>query len=132
MAKKIDFKKVVMNAVTIAGTGAAAQILKEAVLPENPEMMDYIMIGTGLVIPEVVKSPEMNTIGNSMLAIGAYRMADRLELAGKLGVNTTGLPATSGLPSQHSIASGWKPKYRESEKKNQKAEKKVMNPGTVQ
>jgi len=113
MAKvgKIDFKKVAMNAVITAGTGAAAQVLKEAVLPDNPETMDYVMIGAGLVLPELVKSPEISTIGNAMLAIGSYRMADRLGLAEKLGINTT--PGTSGLPSQHVVGSGWRPEMRE-------------------
>lgn len=118
MAKvgKIDFKKVAMNAVITAGTGAAAQVLKEAVLPENPEMMDYVMIGAGLVLPELVKSPEISTVGNAMLAIGAYRMSDRLGLAEKLGVNT--VPATAGLPTQHVVGSGWTPSMRE--KKSEK------------
>ena len=104
MAKKgkIDFKKVAMNAVISGGTGAAASILSKAVLAENPDTMDYILIGAGIVLPEIVKSAEIETAGAALTAVGAYRMAERLDLAGKMGIN--------GLPTQATVgASTWKP-----------------------
>jgi hypothetical protein len=131
MAKvgKIDFKKVAMNAAITAGTGAAAQVLKEAVLVNDPETMDYIMIGGGLILPELVKSPYVATAGNAMLAIGAYRMADRLGLAEKLGINDGAAPvAASGLPGQHSVGRGWKPVFRNPGKK---VPQKSAKPGAV-
>ncbi len=131
MAKvgKIDFKKVAMNAAITAGTGAAAQVLKEAVLVNDPETMDYIMIGGGLILPELVKSPYVATAGNAMLAIGAYRMADRLGLAEKLGINDGAAPvAASGLPGQHAVGNGWKPVFRNPGKKEPQ---KSAKPGAV-
>ncbi|MDX9696024.1 MAG: hypothetical protein RBT49_09555 [Bacteroidales bacterium] len=130
MAKvgKIDFKKVAMNAAITAGTGAAAQVLKEAVLVNDPETMDYIMIGGGLILPELVKSPYVTTAGNAMLAIGTYRMADRLGLANKIGINDeVATAAASGLPGQHAVGQGWKPVFRNPGKESQKSAK----PGAV-
>ena len=104
MAKKgkIDFKKVAMNAVISGGTGAAASILSKAVLADNPDTMDYILIGAGIVLPEIVKSSEIETAGTALTAVGAYRLAERLDLAGKMGIN--------GLPGQNAVgASTWKP-----------------------
>ena len=104
MAKKgkIDFKKVAMNAVISGGTGAAASILSKAVLKDNPDTMDYILIGAGIVVPELVKSAEIETAGTALTAVGAYRLAERHDLAGKMGIN--------GLPTQATVgASTWKP-----------------------
>jgi hypothetical protein len=125
---KMDFKKIAINAALTAGTGAVAQVLKEAVLVNDPETMDYIMIGAGLVLPELVKSPEVGTVGNAMLAIGAYRMADREGLAAKLGINDEPVvpSATSGLPGQSTIGNGWRPAFQEPGRKTDKA-----NPGAT-
>ncbi|OJV39625.1 MAG: hypothetical protein BGO29_04565 [Bacteroidales bacterium 36-12] len=128
MAKvgKIDFKKVAMNAIITAGTGAVAQVLKEAVLVNDPETMDYVMIGGGVLLPELVKSPYVASAGNALLAIGVYRMSDRLGLASKIGINDGVTPAAAGLPGQYSVGSGWKPVFQNPGKRKQNA-----NPGAV-
>lgn len=127
---KLNFKKMATNALIVAGTGAGVQILKEAVLPENPETMDYILIGAGLVLPEVIKSPEVETAAGAMLAIGAYRMADRLELASKIGVNDTTAvapPAAQGFRDVNQVGRSWNPANAGS-----KSERKVERPANVQ
>ena len=129
---KLDFKRIATNAVIVAGTGAVAQVLKEAVLVNDPEMMDYIMIGGGLVLPELIKNETVATAGNALLAIGAYRMADRLELAGKLGINdTAAAPATSGLlPQQYAVGnSGWNPVFHKPGKKQEMTAITSAKPG---
>lgn len=101
MAKKIgkiNFKKKATDALVIAATGAGAQILSEAVLAENPETMDYILAGAGLVLPEIVKDPMVATAGDALVAIAAYRMAERYDLSGKIGIkNTVVPPAAAGV-----------------------------------
>lgn len=135
---KLDFKRIATNAVTVAGTGAVAQVLKEAVLVNDPETMDYIMIGGGLVLPELIKNETVATAGNALLAIGAYRMADRLDLAGELGINDTATtpatpatPATSGwLPQQLAVGnSGWNPVFHKPGKKQEMTATTTAKPG---
>lgn len=109
MAKKIgklDFKKKATDVLILGATGAVAQIVSEAVLQENPETMDYVLAGVGLVLPELVKDPMVHTAGDALVAISAYRMAERYDLGGKLGIKNTTVtpPATSGLGST------WKPR----------------------
>lgn len=120
---KLNFKKMATNALIVAGTGAGVQILKEAVLPENPETMDYILIGAGLVLPEVIKSPEVETAAGAMLAIGAYRMADRLELASKIGISETAPvtpPAAQGFRDVNQVGRAWNPARTTREKEVEK------------
>lgn len=109
MAKKmkINFQKVAMNALTVGATGVAAHVVAEAIDLQKPEYADYGMIAVGVVLPEVVKSPTMDTVGNALTAVGAYRLAERNNIAGKLGFNTA--PATSGLPGLHTIGNNWVP-----------------------
>lgn len=104
---KINFQKVAMDALTVGATGVAAHVIAEAIDLKKPEYADYGMIAVGVVLPEMVKSPTMDTVGNALTAVGAYRLAERHNLAGKLGFNT---PATSGmgmLPGLHTIGSNW-------------------------
>lgn len=104
---KINLKKKATDVLVLGATGAAAQIISEAVLQENPETMDYILAGVGLVLPELVKDPMVQTAGDALVAISAYRMAERYDLGGKIGIkNTTVTPvATSGVGT-------WKANYR--------------------
>ena len=106
---KLNLKKKATDLLVLTSTGAAAQIISEAVLQENPETMDYLLAGAGLVLPELVKDPMVQTAGDALVAISAYRMAERYDLGGKLGIKNTTVtppPATSGL------GSAWKPSYR--------------------
>lgn len=107
MAKKmkINFQKVAMDALTVGATGVAAHVIAEAIDLQKPEYADYGMIAVGVVLPEMVKGPTMDTVGNALTAVGAYRLAERYNLAGKLGFNTT--PSTAGLPGLHTIGNNW-------------------------
>lgn len=127
-SKKIDFKKVAINTVVTAGTGAVAQVLKEAVLVNDPEIMDYIMLGSGIVLPELVKNDHVAAAGNALLAIGAYRMSDRLGLAAELGINDK-VAGASGLPGQHTVGTGWTPVFQNPGGKTRKTN--TATPGAV-
>ncbi|VBB45221.1 exported hypothetical protein [uncultured Paludibacter sp.] len=117
---KMDFKKVAMKTLVVGGTGAAAQVVAEAIDLQNPEIVDYVMIGAGVVLPEIVKGETTTQVGDALLAVGAYRMAEKNDLAGKLGFNST--PATSGFDNIIGRP-GWQPRVinakQTSEKKNQ-------------
>jgi hypothetical protein len=96
--KKLDFKKIAMNALVSGASGAVAQIASEAINMTDPQNTDYILIVAGAVLPEIIKNDMAETAGNSLIAVGAYRLAERNDLAGKLGLgNATDAPATSGL-----------------------------------
>ena len=109
MAKKmkLDFKKIAMNTLIAGGTGAVAQVAAEAIDLKNPGYVDYGMIAVGVILPEIVKAPEMAVAGAALTAVGAYRMAERNDLAGKLGFNSATVPATSGMDPV--IGAGWQP-----------------------
>lgn len=106
---KFDFKKVAMNALVVGGTGAAAQVIAEAIDLKDPSMMDYIFAGAGVVLPAVVKNETVEKVGDALLAVGAYRIAQTQNLAGKLGFNAA--PATSGIYGTDIpvIGTGWRP-----------------------
>jgi hypothetical protein len=110
MAKKIgkiNFKQVATNTLTAAASGAIASVLSNAVLPDNPDTVDYAMIAAGIILPEVVKGNAMvDSASTALIAVGAYRMSERLDLAGKLGINET--PATAGV-NYGNIGKGWNP-----------------------
>ncbi|NLO72291.1 MAG: hypothetical protein GX102_15380 [Porphyromonadaceae bacterium] len=103
--KKIDFQKVALNTLTVGATGVAAHVIAEAIDLQKPEYADYGMLAAGIILPEVIKSPTVETAGNALLAVGAYRLAERNNIAGKLGFNT--VPATAGLPGRYTIGSPW-------------------------
>ena len=107
--KKIDFKKVAMNAVVAGASGAIAQIAGEAINMTDPQNTDYILIVAGAVLPEVIKHDLAETAGNSLIAVGAYRLAERNDLAGKLGLGgatPATPPKTAGL-GFNNIGQNW-------------------------
>ncbi len=95
--KKIDFKKVAMNAVVAGASGAIAEIAVKAINMTDPQNTDYILIAAGAILPEVIKNDLAETAGNSLIAVGAYRLAERNDLAGKFGLGGETAPATAGL-----------------------------------
>lgn len=107
--KKFDFKKVAQRTLITAGVGAVAQVVAEAIDIEKPEYIDYAFMVAGAALPEIVKAEAAENAGGALLAVGAYRLAERKELAKKLGFNQT--PKTSGIPP--TIGTGWRPQYRE-------------------
>lgn len=104
--KKIDIKTVVTKALVVGGTGVVAHVAAEAIDLKNPSYVDYGLMAAGVILPEVIKSPELEACGDALLAVGAYRLAERNDLAGKLGLNTA---ANAGLPGQYTIGAGWVP-----------------------
>lgn len=107
--QKIDFKKALTRSIIGAGTGAVAQVIDKAIDLQNPEHLDYTLIGAGIVLPEFIKKEEMEIVGSSLTAIGAYRLAERKELADKLGFGKKA-SATAGLPDDFVIGAvnDWK------------------------
>lgn len=89
MAKKgkIDFKKVAINALVVGGTGAATQVVSQLIGDENQNIVNYGLIGAGLILPEVVKSEMIDNVGTAMMAVGTYRWAESAGLASKLGIS---------------------------------------------
>lgn len=108
--KKLDFKKILMNAGIAGATGAVAQIAGEAINMTKPENTDYILIAAGAILPEIVKGDISETAGNSLIAVGAYRLAERNDLAGKLGLGGATAPV-AGVTFDN-IGTPWDPKLR--------------------
>ena len=104
--KKLDFKKIAMNALVSGASGAVAQIASEAINMTDPQNTDYILILAGAVLPEIIKNDMVETAGNSLIAVGAYRLAERNDLAGKLGLGTATESKTSGL-GFNNIGEAW-------------------------
>lgn len=107
--KKIDFKKVAVNTLTAAGTGAIAQVVSEAVAATNQDLVDFGMIAAGVLLPELVKGNSMvETAGQSLVAIGGYKLAEKYDISGKLGITAS---AVKGFNDFHNIGAtdGWNP-----------------------
>lgn len=104
--KKTNFSNIAKNTLITAATGAAAHVVAEAIdlKPENKQYIDYGMIAAGVILPEVVKGGAVELAGNALLAVGAYRTAERHKLASKLGFNTI-----SGVDNTVIGNSGWTP-----------------------
>lgn len=103
-SKKFDFKKIAMNAVILGGTGAVAQVVSHALNLQNPDYLDYGYIAAGIILPEIVKNETVGQMGDALLAVGAYRLAESKKLHNYFGVK--GLPS---VPGTNSIGAGWRP-----------------------
>ncbi len=107
---KFDFGKAVKKTLISGGVGAVAHVVGEAIDLKDASMIDYGLIVGGAVLPEVVKFEESETVGTALTAVGAYRLAERNQIADKLGFKTE--PKASGLPSDYVIGStgtDWQP-----------------------
>ncbi len=112
--KKFNFKSVATRVLVPVATGAAATIVATMVEGEqadgqehnkNAELVDYGMLAVGAILPEVVKGEIVENASNALLAVGAYRMAQRLDLPGKVGINGI----TNPVPGQFNIGNLWNP-----------------------
>ena len=126
--KKLDFKKIAMNTLIVGGTGAVAQIVAKAIegdvtdgAASNEDVVTYAMILGGIVLPEIVKSDSVTSAGDALLAIGAYRMAEKEDLAGKLGINGMG-----SIPGSFNIGKTWNPIIRTEKKESKNPASNVM------
>lgn len=110
--KKMDFKKVAMKVLVVGGTGVIAQVATEALGATNQDYVDYGLIAAGIILPEVVKGNDMvDDASSALLAIGAYKMAERLDVSGKLGITPATPAVVKGLNDYRTIgATGkWNP-----------------------
>lgn len=123
--KKFDFKKIAISTITAGVTGAIANIASDAVSATNPDIVDYGMIIGGALLPEFVKNEMVETAGTALIAVGAFKLAERNDLAGKLGITKS--PTTTGLNDFRNIgATPWKPNYGKKEGKAPKAGSNVQ------
>jgi hypothetical protein len=134
---KFNVKGALTRSAVIAATGAAAQVVAtlvegeidpETTRPKNAEIVDYAMIGAGILLPEVMKGNAMIVnVADAALAIGSYRMAVAYDLSGKIGVN--GIGTSSDV---HMIGSQqWKPKYTNNKVSGSKQNKSGANASAV-
>lgn len=125
--KKPDFKKIVLDALIGAGTGAAAQIACDAIKTEKGEYKDYGLIAAGIILPEFIKHPDMETAGTALLAVGAYRLADRNDLGGKMGLKAENNVYNVGnVPGRYTIGSGWQPREVYAESPGEKKSSQIV------
>ncbi len=89
---KFDFGKAVKKTLIGGGVGAVAHVVGEAIDLKDESMIDYGLIVGGVILPEVVKFEESETVGTALTAVGAYRLAERNKLAEKVGFKMHGLP----------------------------------------
>jgi len=131
--KKMDFKKVAMKVLVVGGAGAVVQVVTEALASTNQNYVDYGLIAAGIILPEVVKGSDMvEDASAALLAVGAYKMAERLDLSGKLGITTAVVtPKTTGLRDFSNIGSGWSPERTYQAKKVNNSQKSDVTGSAV-
>lgn len=111
--KKINFMKVVQSIGVSAGTGAIVQVVSEVVAATNQDYVDYGILAVGVILPEVVKGNEMvNQAGAAMVAIAGYKLAEKYDISGKLGI--TPATAVKGMNDFKNVgnAGGWNSQAR--------------------
>lgn len=96
------------------GTAVAVQVLATMIegdvdtvtkVAKNSEMVNYGLVAAGLVLPEVIKSDVVATASSSLLAIGAYRLAQQFDVAGMLSINGIG----SATDYRAVVGADWSP-----------------------
>ena len=77
------------NLVNI-GVGAGISVVDAMV---SNDAVGYVALGAGVALPIIVGGTE--GIGNALAAVGAYKVANQLNIAGALGLGEK--PATTGV-----------------------------------
>jgi|ERR1035437_8607178 hypothetical protein len=107
--KKLDIKKAVMRVVVIGGAGAAAQVITEAMGSTNVDIVNYGIVGAGIILPELIKGNDLvSDAADALLAIGAYKLSEQYDLGAKLGITKTVTPVVKGLKN-FSAVGDWAP-----------------------
>jgi len=111
-SKKMDFKKIALNALAAGGAGVLAQVISEAVSATNTDIVDYGMLAIGVALPELVKGSDMVETGAAgLVAVAGYRLSERYDLGGKIGITKTTTTATTTVTGtrENAIGSPWAP-----------------------
>jgi len=115
-SKKFDFKAVATRVLVPAAVGSVATIVGTMVEGDpvegktwnkNADLVDYGMLLVGAFLPEIVKGDISETASTALISVGAYRMANRLDFPGKIGVN--GINGIGEIPGQYNIGKTWSP-----------------------
>jgi hypothetical protein len=78
MAKKFDFKRIGMKVVGVGAGAVVGKIADKPLANMNPKLRAIIKIGVGAVLPELVKSEFVGSIGAGVLAVGAADLFDNM------------------------------------------------------
>ena len=97
MAKKFDFKRIGMKVVGVGAGAVVGKIADKPLANMNPKLRSIIKIGVGAVLPELIKSEFVSSIGAGVLAVGAADLYDSM-------VNKT--PPVQGVGEVYDTAVG--------------------------
>jgi hypothetical protein len=78
MAKKFDFKRIGMKVVGVGAGAVVGKIANKPLANMNPKLRSIIKIGAGAVLPELVKSEFVGSIGAGILAVGAAELFETM------------------------------------------------------
>jgi hypothetical protein len=99
MAKKFDFKRIGMKVVGVGAGAVVGKIADKPLANMNPKLRSIIKIGVGAVVPELVKSEFVGSIGAGILAVGAADLYDSM-------VNKTTTAPVQGVGEVYDTAVG--------------------------
>lgn len=126
-SKKFDFKKIAISTITAGATGVIGNALYGvAAKPKSDtdttpmveaKMVDLAMILGGAILPEFVKNEMVNTASTALIAVGAYKYAERTELNKTLGIDDSPKVVTGLTDFRNIGATAWKPNYAKKESK---------------
>jgi hypothetical protein len=132
--KKTNLMAIVKKTGITAATGVVTEIAVKAISATNEDYVNFGLLGLGVILPEVVKGNDMlDTASSAVVAIAAYKLSEKYDLAGKLGVTKS--TTVTGLEDFKAIGnSGWTPgKTYQAQKVNSDTKKNdvIVNASSV-